>query len=79
MLVTSIFSFYHNVFYQLESGYIIYATFNLSSATILKLYQCKILLCKRLPFPKWQILDSSELKEFAYYTSEFDESGRKFL
>ena len=31
-----------------------------------------------LPFPKRQILDSSELKEFAYDNIKFDENGRKF-
>ena len=29
------------------------------------------------PFPKWQILDSSKLKEFADDTFKFDENGRK--
>ena len=31
-----------------------------------------------LLFPKWQILDSSKLKEFADNNSEFDENSRKF-
>ena len=30
------------------------------------------------PFPKRQILDSSELKEFVDNNFEFDENGRKF-
>ena len=30
------------------------------------------------PFPKWQILDSSKLKEFADNSFKFDENGRKF-
>ena len=29
------------------------------------------------PFPKWQILDSSKLKEFADDNFKFDENGRK--
>ena len=29
-------------------------------------------------FPKWQILDSSRLKEFADDNFEFDENGGKF-
>ena len=29
-----------------------------------------------LPFPKWQILDSSKLKEFAHDNFKFDENGR---
>ena len=32
------------------------------------------MLCK--PFPKWQILDLSKLKEFAANNSKFDENGR---
>ena len=31
-----------------------------------------------LPFPKWQILDSSKLKEFAGENFKFDENSRKF-
>ena len=31
------------------------------------------------PFPKQQILDSSELKEFADCNFKFDENGRKFF
>ena len=30
------------------------------------------------PFAKWQFLDSSNLKEFAYGNFKFDENGRKF-
>ena len=30
-----------------------------------------------LPFPKWQILDPSKLKEFADDNSKFDENGKK--
>ena len=29
-------------------------------------------------FPKWQILDSTKLKEFADNNYKFDEYGRKF-
>ena len=29
-------------------------------------------------FPKWQILDSSKLKEFEDHNFKFDENGRKF-
>ena len=31
------------------------------------------------PFPKWQILDFSKLKEFADDNFEFDQNGRKFF
>ena len=31
-----------------------------------------------LTFPKWQIPDSSKLKEFAADNFKFDENGRKF-
>ena len=31
-----------------------------------------------LPFPKWQILDSSKLKEFADNNFKFGENDRKF-
>ena len=34
--------------------------------------------CHSQPFPKWLILDSSKLKEFADENSVFDEDGRKF-
>ena len=30
------------------------------------------------PFPKWQILDSSKLKEFAENNHKLDENGRNF-
>ena len=32
-----------------------------------------------LPFPKWQILDSPKLKEFAYDNFKFHENGTKFF
>ena len=61
MLVTSIFSFYHNVFYFSETNF--HFT---SSATDLKMDLLKFCpSVKSQPFRKRQISDSSKLKEAA--------------
>ena len=77
MLVTSIFSFPHNVFYSSEDKFQsfshIYNVFCKSS----QIWQVvNFLICE--PFPKRHILVTSKLKEFADDDFEFDENGWKF-
>ena len=64
MLVTSIFSFSHNVFYQSQKEFL---PFILSSANALNLE----------PITRRQILVSSKLKEFADDNFKLDENDRK--
>ena len=65
MLVTSIFSFSHNVFRRIfEQG-----------RWVVKGHHC---IVKGQLFPKWYILDSSKLKELADNDFKFDKNGRKF-
>ena len=62
LLVTSNFSFSHNVFHSYIS----------------LVWKNAPLCGNGLHFPKRPILDSSKLKKYAYENSKFDENGRKF-
>ena len=62
MLVTSIFSFFQNVFKRLF-------------LRVIKSQDCVV---KSYSFPKRQFVDSSKPKEFADNSFEFDENGRNF-
>ena len=61
MLVTSIFSFSHNVFYPSQNKFVFLATFDLLSANAFKLDLCKNLLFAVLWYQVQFVCEDSEI------------------